>query len=77
MGTEVTFDMNSIMFGRSVVGIIEGQSVPDHFIPKLVDLYRQGSLPLEKIVGFYAFDEIDQAVRDSENGKVVKAILRP
>ena len=77
MGTEVTFDMNSIMFGRSVVGIIEGQSVPDHFIPKLVDLYRQGSLPLEKIVGFYAFDDIDQAVRDSESGKVVKAILRP
>ena len=77
MGTEVTFDMNAIMFGRSIVGIIEGQSVPDHFIPKLVKLYQQGRLPLEKIVRFYALDEIDQAVRDSESGKVVKAILRP
>ncbi|TXG79978.1 MAG: NAD(P)-dependent alcohol dehydrogenase [Rhodocyclaceae bacterium] len=77
MGTEVTFDMNAIMFGRSIVGIIEGQSVPDHFIPKLVKLYQQGRLPLEKIVRFYTLDEIDQAVRDSESGKVVKAILRP
>lgn len=77
MGTEVTLDMNSIMFGRSVVGIIEGQSVPDEFIPRLVELHRQGHLPLEKIVAFYPFDEIQQAVKDSESGKVVKAILRP
>lgn len=77
LGTEVTLDMNSIMFGRSVVGIIEGQSVPDVFIPTLVELHAQGRLPLEKIVAFYTLDEIDQAVRDSESGKVVKAILRP
>ena len=77
LGTEVTLDMNSIMFGRTVVGIIEGQSVPDLFIPKLVDLYRQGRLPLEKIITFYPLDEIDRAVSDSESGRVVKAVLRP
>jgi aryl-alcohol dehydrogenase len=60
-----------------VVGIIEGQSVPDVFIPKLVELYRQGRLPLEKLITFYTLDEIDQAVRDSESGKVIKAVLRP
>lgn len=77
LGTEVTLDMNSIMFGRTVLGIIEGQSVPDVFIPKLVELYCQGRLPLERLVTFYRLDEIDQAVRDSESGKVVKAVLRP
>lgn len=77
LGTEVTLDMNNIMFGRSVVGIIEGQSVPDEFIPRLVALFRQGRLPLEKLVRFYALDEIGQAVRDAESGQVVKAILRP
>lgn len=76
LGTEVTFDMNSIMFGRTVMGIIEGQGVPRIFIPRLVDLYRRGRLPLEKIVRFYAFDEINQAVSDSEAGRVVKAVLR-
>lgn len=77
LGAEVTLDVNSIMFGRSVIGIIEGQSVPDVFIPKLVELYRQGRFPLERLTTFYSLDEIDQAVRDSESGKVVKAILRP
>lgn len=77
LGTEVTFDMNSIFFGRTVVGIVEGQSVPDDFIPRLVALHARGKLPLEKIVRFYALDEIDQAVRDTECGRVVKAVLRP
>lgn len=77
LGTEVTFDMNSIMFGRTVMGIIEGDSIPDLFIPKLVELYRQGSLPLEKITRFYSLDEIQTAVHDSEQGRVVKAVLRP
>ena len=77
LGTEVTFDMNSIMFGRTVMGIIEGQSVPDLFIPKLVDLYRQGRLPLEKIITFYSLDDIQTAVHDSEQGRVVKAVLKP
>ncbi|MDR2838162.1 MAG: NAD(P)-dependent alcohol dehydrogenase [Azonexus sp.] len=76
-GAEVTLDVNSIMFGRTVVGVIEGQSVPDEFIPKLVSLYRQGRFPLDKLVAFYRLDEIDQAVSDSENGRVIKAILRP
>lgn len=77
LGTEITLDMNSIMFGRTVMGIVEGQAVPDTFIPRLIDLYRGGRLPLEKIVRFYGLDEINQAVSDSANGRVVKAVIRP
>lgn len=77
MGTEVSFDMNSIMFGRTVKGIIEGDSIPDQFIPKMVELYRQGRFPLEQLITFYPLEDIDQAVRDSESGEVVKAVLVP
>jgi aryl-alcohol dehydrogenase len=77
LGTEVTLDMNNIMFGRTVTGIIEGQAVPDIFIPRLIDLYRQGRLPLEKFIRYYGLDDINQAVGDSENGRVVKAVVRP
>ena len=77
MGTEVTLDMNSIMFGRTVKGVIEGDSVPQIFIPRLVELFRQGRFPIDKLVQFYSLDEIEQAVADSEQGRVVKAVLRP
>lgn len=77
LGTEVAIDINTIMFGRTLRGIIEGDSVPDIFIPRLVELNRQGRFPFDKLITYYAFDQINQAVRDTEAGKVVKAVLKP
>jgi aryl-alcohol dehydrogenase len=76
LGTEVTLDMNSIMFGRTVRGIIEGDSVPDIFIPRLVDLYAQGRFPIDKLISFYSLEQINEAAHDSETGKVIKPVLR-
>lgn len=76
MGTEVAFDMNSIMFGRTIRGILEGDSIPDIFIPQLVDLIMQGRFPLERLVTYYDFDQINQAVADSEEGRTIKPILK-
>ncbi|MDH4611569.1 NAD(P)-dependent alcohol dehydrogenase [Pseudomonas sp. BN102] len=76
LGTEVQLDMNSILFGRTLRGIIEGDSVPDIFIPQLIELWRQGSFPFDRLISFYPFEEINQAVQDSEQGKVLKAVVR-
>lgn len=75
-GTEVVLDMDKIMNGRTVRGIIEGDSIPDLFIPKLIELYSQGRLPFDKMITFYAFDEINKAVEDMETGRVIKPVLK-
>ncbi len=75
-GTEVVLDMDRIMNARSVKGIIEGDSIPDLFIPKLVDLHCQGRFPFDRLIAFYPFQEINQAVQDMESGRVIKPILR-
>jgi len=75
-GQEVTLDMNSIMFGRTVTGVIEGDSVPDVFIPQLIEMYRQGHFPFDRLISFYPLDDIQQAVEDMETGKVIKPVLR-
>ncbi len=74
--TEVTLNMASILFGRTLRGVIEGDSEPHVFIPKLVEMYRQGRFPFDRLVEFYEFSEINRAVEDSEQGRVVKAVLR-
>ena len=74
-GTEFNLDMNSVLFGRSVRGIIEGDSVPRVFIPRLIDLYKQGRFPFDKLISTYPFAEINQAVEDVESGKVIKPVL--
>ncbi len=76
-GSEVRLDMLNVMTaGRTLRGIVEGDAVPQTFIPKLIDLYREGRFPFDKLITFYPFAELNAAIRDSENGKVVKAVVR-
>jgi aryl-alcohol dehydrogenase len=76
-GTEVSLDVNLVMaMGRTVRGIVEGQSVPDVFLPRLIELWRQGRFPVDRIMAHYSFEDIDLAVRDAEEGRVVKPVLR-
>jgi aryl-alcohol dehydrogenase len=77
LGTEASFDVNAVMTtGKRIAGIIEGDSVPDLFIPRLVELHAQGRFPFDELVKFYPFDEIDQAAQDSEKGVTIKPIVR-
>jgi aryl-alcohol dehydrogenase len=41
-----------------------------------MQLHEQGKFPLEKLVKFYPFKKINDAIRDSFSGKVVKPILK-
>jgi len=75
-GTEVTLDNFLIMNGRTVRGIIEGDAIPKLFIPQLIELYKQGRFPFDRMITFYPFEEINQAVEDMEKGKVIKPVLK-
>src|SRR5262249_6589982 len=74
-GTEVSLNMNSILVGRTVRGIIEGNSIPDIFIPQLIELYLQGQFPFDQLIGFYPFMEINTALEAAASGNVLKAVL--
>lgn len=62
--------------GKGMVGVIEGDSVPRVFIPQLVEFYKAGKFPFDKLIGFYDFADIAQAFDDSASGKTVKPVLR-
>jgi len=77
LGTEASFDVNGVMTaGKRIIGIIEGESKPDLFIPALVELYTQGRFPFDKLVKFYTLDQINEAAEDSEKGVTIKPIVR-
>ena len=62
--------------GKTLVGLVEGCSVPQVFIPKLLDYYKKGMFPFDKLITFYDFKDIEQAFEDTHHGKVIKAVLR-
>jgi aryl-alcohol dehydrogenase len=77
LGTKASFDINNLILGgRGIRGIVEGDSVPQVFIPQLVELYQQGRFPFDRLVRFYPFEQINQAAEDSTKGTTLKPILR-
>lgn len=76
IGTHVSLDMNEVLaLGRTVHGVVEGQSVPDVFVPTLLELWQQSRFPVDRLMTRYPFADIDQAARDAEEGRVVKPVL--
>lgn len=67
--------LTMMLGGLSVRGIVQGDSVPDVFIPQLIDLYMSGRFPLDKLVTKYSFEQVNEAVADQASGKVVKPVF--
>ncbi|NLT65142.1 MAG: NAD(P)-dependent alcohol dehydrogenase [Acidobacteria bacterium] len=76
-GVDVSLEMQTILNGRTVKGIVEGDCISDIFIPQLIDLYKQGRFPFDRLLKFYSLDQINEAAEDSEKGRALKAVLKP
>jgi aryl-alcohol dehydrogenase len=73
---EVAIDVQSLIgAGKTIRGVIEGDAVPQRFIPQLLELHAAGRLPLERLVRTYDFDAIETAVADAASGATIKPVL--
>lgn len=75
---DLTINVQEELMGdaKSLIGITEGDSIPKLFIPKLLEYYKMGQFPFDRLIKFYDFKDINQALADSHSGKVIKAVLR-
>jgi aryl-alcohol dehydrogenase len=67
---------NALPEGRKTLGIIQGDAVPQHFIPKLIELHRAGQFPFDRLLKFYDFNDINRAMADARRGVAIKPVLR-
>lgn len=75
-GTTYSLDAYDLLnSGGSIRGVIEGDAVPAAFIPEMIRYFRDGLLPLEKLVTAYPFANINEAIFDMESGAALKAVL--
>ncbi|MEU6198515.1 NAD(P)-dependent alcohol dehydrogenase [Streptomyces sp. NPDC047061] len=76
LGTTVGLDMAMLaLSGIGIRGITSGGVPPRFLQPRLIELYRQGRFPVDKLVTHYPFADIELAARDSQRGTSVKPIL--
>jgi aryl-alcohol dehydrogenase len=75
LGQPFPFSPLAILKGRSVVGVLEGSSDPDSFMPRLMRLHQQGRLPYDRFCRRYAFSETPRALADAAAGRAIKPII--
>ncbi|WP_433667693.1 zinc-binding dehydrogenase [Nocardia sp. CA-136227] len=61
--------------GQTIRGVVEGDAEPATFIPLLIELYRAGRFPLDRMITTFPFDKIHDAVAATQDGTAVKAVL--
>ncbi len=61
--------------GLSLKGIVESDSNPDVFIPRLIEMYQAGAFPFDKIITMIPFAKINDAVAAQARGEAVKVVL--
>jgi aryl-alcohol dehydrogenase len=62
------------VFGRTITGFVEANSISDLFISQMIDLYSDGCFPVDRLVTYYELDQINQAIEDTENESATKAL---
>lgn len=75
---DLTINVQQELMGdaKSLIGIVEGDSIPKLFIPQLIEYYKKGRFPFDRLIKFYDFKDINKAFADSHNGDVIKAVLK-
>ena len=56
-------------------GLIQGDSRPRDFIPRLVDLFMAGRMRLDRFITRYDFADINRAAAEATSGAVIKPVL--
>jgi len=75
-GDQISIDPYDLICGKQIKGSWGGSSNPDIDIPKFASLYLDGKLPLEKLITRqYTLDQINDALDDLENRKVLRPII--
>lgn len=61
---------------KIITGSLYGSTIPQRDIPIIAELYRQGRLPLDRLITkHYALGEINEAFEDLEAGKLNRGVI--
>jgi len=63
--------------GKTITGSVQGDVVPQIDIPRWLDLYMAGKLPIDKLITrSYSLDQINEAFQDLQNGKLIRGVIK-
>ncbi len=67
--------MSMLLRGTTIKYITEGDADPQEFIPRLIDWYKAGKFPFDRLIKTFPFAQINEAAHASEIGEAIKPVL--
>ncbi len=75
-GSRISIDPFELICGKRIQGSWGGDCRPDEDIPRFAELYRNGRLPLERLITKrYRLEDINEALDDLEAKRVGRPVL--
>jgi len=75
-GEKIQLDPHDLISGKQIMGTWGGACDPDKDIPLFASLYREGKLPLKKMITKrYSLDQINEALDDIEARRVARPLI--
>ena len=76
-GEKISLDPHELISGKQIRGSWGGACDLDRDITVFADWYKQGKLPVDKLLSKeYFLDDINEAFEDLKNKKIVRALVR-
>ena len=79
INTQFSFNHSDLVAQeKSILGSYMGSCVPVRDVPRFLNLFQQGRLPVDKLIdGKITFDDLNEGFDKLSNGEVVRQILMP
>ena len=75
-GTEVCIEMLGLLPGKSLRGVVQGDSVSKRFIPQLIEWWQDGRFPFDKLITeYHGIEQLDSAADAMGKGEVIKPVV--
>ena len=79
INTQFSFNHSDLVAQeKSILGSYMGSCVPVRDVPRFLNLYQQGRLPVDKLIdGKITFDDLNEGFDKLSKGEVIRQILMP
>ena len=75
-GERISIDPHDLISGKRLQGSWGGASQPDIDVPRFASLYREGRLPLDRLIDRrYALADVNVALDDLASGRVMRPLI--
>lgn len=77
LGAMLSIAPYELLLGKTIRGCVQGHIVAPIDIPRYVDLFMAGKLPVDKLISkkFKGLDHINEALDDLEHGRVARSVI--